>query len=244
MVLRFTISASVVVLLAVLACAQSSRSTPNVETIVSRMTAARQEDQARMRPYVIKRDYQLLDKQQQPRAQVIASIAYQPPDRKRYNIERSSGGMGGKVLRDIVEKETESSQETSRKEISSQNYEFQLEGQETVDGRNCYVLSLTPKRNEKELIRGKIWVDADNYRIHRVEGNPVKSPSWWIRDMHILICFASVDGMWLHTFTHAVADVRFKGQYVVETHDIEYRGAVQTAHRHSPGVLAGAVIDP
>lgn len=243
--MRSTISAAAVLLLAVFALGQKS-SAPDVETIVSRMMAARQENQARMRAYVVKRDYQLLDKQEQPKAQVIANIAYQPPDSKHYNIERSSGGIGGRVLLDIVRKEAEPSPEASRKDISPQNYQFQLQGQETVDGRNCYVLWLTPKRDEKDLIRGRMWVDAADYRIHRVEGSPVKSPSWWIRDLHILVVFANVDGMWLRTFTHAVANVRFKGQYVVETRDLEYSSSVQTAgHSHrNPAILAGAAINP
>ena len=29
--------------------------------------------------------------------------------------------------------------------------------------------------------------------------------------------------MWLRTFTHAVANVRFKGKYIMESRDIEYR---------------------
>jgi len=43
--------------------------------------------------------------------------------------------------------------------------------------------------------------------------------------------FAEVDGMWLRTFTHAVADVRFKGKYVMESRDLEYRFTRQTASR-------------
>lgn len=212
------------------------------------MMAVRQENQARARAYTVKRDYQLLDKQEQPKAQVVANITYLPPDQKQYNIESSSGGIGGKVLRDIVQKEAEVPKEAQHRDLSPQNYDFQLVGQETVDGRNCYVLSLNPKRDEKELLRGKIWVDAADYRIHRLEGNAAKSPSWWIRDLHVLMSFAYVDGMWLHTFTHAVADVRFKGKYVMESHDLEYRPAVQTANangrRRNPGILAGAAINP
>lgn len=210
------------------------------------MLAAQQGNQARVQAYTVKRDYQLLDKQEQPKAQVIASITFLPPDQKHYNIESSSGGMGGKVLRDIVQKETETSKEDQHKEISPRNYDFQLAGEEMLDGRRCYVLALNPKREEKDLIRGKLWVDAADYRIHRLEGNPVKSPSWWIRDLHIFMSFADVNGMWLHTFTYAVADVRFKGRYVVQARDLEYHGAVQTAspHRRNPGILAGAAINP
>jgi len=58
--------------------------------------------------------------------------------------------------------------------------------------------------------------------------------------------FTEVDGMWLRTFTHAVANVRFKGKYVMESRDLEYRFTQQTASRsrHNPAILAGSAINP
>ena len=246
MVLRSAISGLVVIVLAGLTAAQGNGPAPDVDTIVARMTAARQVNKNRVHAYTVKRDYQLLDKQRQPKAQVIANITYLTPDQKEFNIESSSGGIGGKVLRDIVQKESEPPKEAQRKDLTPDNYDFQYLGTETMDGRNCYILSLNPRRDEKDLIRGKIWIDAADYRIHRIEGNPVKSPSWWIRDLHILMSFANVDGMWLQTFTHAVADVRFKGKYVVERRDVEYSPAAQTAskRRRNTGIMAGAAINP
>jgi Outer membrane lipoprotein-sorting protein len=244
--LRSIISAFLFLILGIFAAAQESRPTPNTDIIVGRMMAVRQGNKAQVRSYTVKRDYQLLDKQEQPRAQVIATITYRPPNDKQYNIESSSGGIGGKVLRDILQKETEPNKDAQRKELSPENYDFQLVGKEAIDGRNCYVLSISPRRDEKDMIRGKIWVDAENYNIHRIEGKTVKSPSWWIRDLYVLMTFASVDGMWLHTFTHAVADVRFKGKYVMESRDVEYGPiAPSTAtRRKNPGILAGAAINP
>ena len=245
MVLRSAISGFCVVFFLALAAGQQNGPTPDVNAIVTHMIAARQGNQARIHAYTVKRDYQILDKQQQSKAQIIANITYLPPDQKQYQIERSSGGMAGRVLRDIVQKDAESPKEVQRKEISPENYDFQFAGEDRVDGRKCFVLAINPKRSEKDLIRGKIWVDAADYRIHRLEGNPVKSPSWWIRDLYILMSFTSVDGMWLHTSTHAVADVRFKGKYVVDTRDLEYKPAAQAASkRRNPGILAGAAINP
>ena len=246
MVLRSSISALALLILAGLVAAQEGRQTPDINTIVSKMMSVQQGDQAMLRAYTVKRNYQLMDKQEQPKGQLVANITVLPPNQKQYNIESSSGGLGGKVLRDIVQKETEAPKEAERKELSPENYDFQLVGTELVDGRDCYVLSINPRREEKDLIRGKVWVDAADYRIHRVEGNTVKSPSWWIRDVHILMLFASVDGMWLHTFTQAVADVRFKGKYVMESRDLQYGPATKTAskRRRNPGILAGAAINP
>src|SRR5436309_12325441 len=97
-----------VMVLAGFASAQQGGAAPDVSTILAHMAAARQDNSARVRAYTVKRNYQLLDKESQPKAQVIANITFRPPDQKQYNIESSSGGMGEKVLRDILAKETES----------------------------------------------------------------------------------------------------------------------------------------
>jgi hypothetical protein len=246
-VLRSTNLGWLVCFLAVLAGAQAAHPTPDVNTIVQRMAAAQQENKTRLRPFTVKRGYFLLDKKDQPKSEVVAHITVLPPDNKQYWIESSTGsGIGEKVLRDILTRETEPPKDEKKKELSQENYEFQLAGEDTIDGRSCYVLSLNPRREEKDLIRGKIWVDAANYNIHRIEGSPVKSPSWWVHDIQILMNFAEVDGMWLRTFTHAVANVRFKGKYVMESRDLEYRTAEQTVSRsrRNSGILAGAVIHP
>jgi hypothetical protein len=246
-VLRLTSLGWLICLVAALAEAQAAHPTPDVNTIVQRMAAAQQENKAHLRPFTVKRGYFLLDKKDQTKGEVVANITVLPPDNKQYSIESSSGGgMGEKVLRDILTKETEPPKDEQKKELSVENYDFQLLGTEMMDGRQCYLLSMNPRREEKDLLRGKIWVDAQNYNIHRIEGSPVKSPSWWIHDIQILISFAEVDGMWLRTFTHAVANVRFKGKYVMESRDLEYRAAQQTASRsrRNSGILAGVAINP
>jgi outer membrane lipoprotein-sorting protein len=246
-VLRFKYSGLLICLLATLAGAQTGASSPDVNTIVQRMMAAQQDNKARMHAFTVKRGYFLLDKKDEPKSEVVAHITLLPPDNKQYWIESSSGGgMGEKVLRDILSRETEPSKDAQKKELSPGNYDFQLLGEESMDGRRCYLLAMNPRREDKDLIRGKLWVDAESYNIHKIEGSPVKSPSWWLHDVHILMSFAEVDGMWLRTFTQAVANVRFKGKYVMEARDLEYRAVSQTAARtrRNPGILAGAAINP
>lgn len=232
-------------MLAGIVAAQQSSPAPDVNAIIARMAATRQENKAHAKAYSVKRDYELLDKQSTPKAQVIATITVLSADQKQFYIESSTGGMGEKVLRDILTKETEPASQAERKDVTHDNYDFQLVGQEALDGHNCFVVALLPRREDRDLIKGKMWIDASTYNIRRIEGSPGKSPSWWIRDLHIVMNFTSVDGMWLHTFTHAVADVRFKGKYVMESHDLEYRPAEETAatrtHRN-PGILAGAAL--
>jgi hypothetical protein len=222
---------------------------PDLNIIVSRMLAAQQRNREQTKPLTVRRDYQLLDKEQSQKAQVIAHITYLPPNQKQYQIESSHGGLGEKILKDVLTKETQPAKDPERQELSQKNYDFQLLRTESVNGRPCYVLRLTPKRDDKELLYGEVWVDQQTYNIHRLEGTPGKNPSWWIRDLHVLMDFADVNGMWLRTFTYAVANVRFKGRYEMVARDLEYHVApeqvVRRPYRRSrTAIVTGAAINP
>jgi len=171
--LRIAILGSLACLLTAVSVAQTS-ATPDTRSIVDRMLRAQQENKAKVRPFTVKRGYLLLDKQDQQKAQVVANITVLPPDSKQYNIESSSGGMGKKFYETFSAKRTEPPRDAQRKELSLDNYNFQLLGEQTLDGQRCFLLSMNPRREEKDLLRGKLWVDAETYNIRRVEERLLK----------------------------------------------------------------------
>ena len=73
---------------------------------------------------------------------------------------------------------------------------------------------------EKGLILGDIWVDAKTYHIRQIIGVPLKTPSFWIKDLHITVQFAAVDGMWIPVSVDAIATVRFLGIYSLSGLDL------------------------
>jgi hypothetical protein len=244
--LRYTCLALSICLLATIAGAQTGSSAADVNIIVSRMLAVQDENRKHLRTFTVRRDYRLLDKRSESKAQVVAEITYLSPGRKQYRIESSTGGVGERILRDVLAHETASPVDLRRRELSLENYNFQFIRERSLEGHRCYVLAVTPRRDEKDLIRGQIWVDAQSYKIHRIEGKPAKSPSWWIRDLFILMTFADVGGMWLQTSIQAVATVRFKGEYTMVSRDLEYFSAEHPAAaiRGDSGVFAGAPLHP
>jgi len=189
------------------------------------MTQARAENRSRLRPYVVTRDYQLFGRERQKaRSQVIADLSFFPPDFKKYVIlKTSSGGVGERVVRRALEAETEVSKNSRSTDLSPDNYDFRLLGEDNANGRRCYVLELIPRRREANLLRGDIWVDATTYLIHRAEGEPAKNASWWLRDVRILLLYGDVGGMWLQTSSEASAHVRIAGTYTIVSRDIKYR---------------------
>ena len=207
------------------ASAQSVTALPTVQSIVDRMAQARAENRARFRPYVVTRDYKLFGEEQYKiKSQVIADVSFIPPNLKKYAIEQSSGtGLGERIVRRILQSEAEAAKDYSATDFSPANYNFRfLHDEQGVSGQRSFVLELLPKREEKDLLRGKIWVDADTYRVHRVEGEPAKPSSWWVREVRIVLLYSDVEGMWLQTGTEATARVRILGPHRMVSNDVKY----------------------
>ena len=204
--------------------AQTGSTVPTVETIVARMAQARDENQSRSRPYIVTRDYMLFGQERQKsKSQVIAQVTFVPPDQKQYAIQESKGsGLGEKIVRRMLAGEADITKDYKSTDFSPGNYDFRFVREEDVQGQRCYVLELLPKRKDRNLVRGSIWVDARTYLLHRTEGEPAKRPSWWLRDVHMVFLYGDVEGMWLQISSEATATVRILGQHTIVSRDVKY----------------------
>ncbi|MCI0352305.1 MAG: outer membrane lipoprotein-sorting protein [Acidobacteriales bacterium] len=223
-------------LAAYLAAAQAGSTVPDVATIIAGVEQAKADNRANYRPYRVFRDYKFLDgKREKVNAQVMAQVDFQPPDTKSYVIREASGNeRGEKLVRKMLEHERATSRQHSDVELSAESYAFVLLRQELWNGARCYVIELTPKRKEKNLLKGSMWVDAKTYLIHHIEGELAKSPSFWLKEIHLSMDFSSVEGMWLRTSTEAVASVRFFGKHTMQERDVKYETAPVAAGDTSP----------
>jgi hypothetical protein len=69
------------------ASAQTGSSVPTAETVIARISQARAENRARLRPYIVTRNYKLFGKEgSKAKSEVIADVAFVPPDSKKYTI--------------------------------------------------------------------------------------------------------------------------------------------------------------
>jgi hypothetical protein len=205
--------------------AQTRNSDPTAETIIAGMAQARAENRARLRPYVVTRNYKLFDKDESnAKSEVIADVSFVPPDSKKYTIEETNGSRLGQMLvRRMLGNEAEVAKDYVATDISADNYDFRFIRESDLSGQRCYMLELLPRRKENHLLRGDIWVDADTYLLRRFEGDFAKPPSWWVRDVSITFVYGDVGGMWLQTATEAAADVRILGHTTMVSRDVKYR---------------------
>src|SRR2546421_7506981 len=138
--------------------------------------------------------------------------------------EEGSRWIRKHVLYKMLKEEAEASRRDTRSStrIIPANYDFQGAGQDIVDGRSAYVLSLIPKAENKYLIAGKIWVDATDYSIVRIEGRPARNPSFWTRSVDFVDTSDKVGPFGFAASTHSVSEIRILGPAEVPSEHAEY----------------------
>lgn len=196
---------------------------PELEMIVSRMEQAQTTLRTQQQAYTVIRDYQFFNGESLvPASQILVKIDFQPPSTKHFSIQKAQGsGQGEKIVRKVLEHEQAAAKDEGSHEISSKNYNFKFIRTDLLQGRSCYVLQLIPKQEEKNAIRGEVWIDADTYLIRHIDGELAKSPSWWVKDVHVTLEYGAMAGIWLQTAMHAVAHVRLFGQHVLLAQDVD-----------------------
>jgi hypothetical protein len=204
---------------------QTEAASPTVDAILARMAQARTENRTRLRPYSVIRNYTLFGKEKLvTQAEVIADVSFVPPAAKQFVIQKASGTLlGEKIVRLMLENEIIIVKNYGANDMSAVNYDFRFVREEELAGQHCFVLEITPRRQENFLLRGRIWVDAATYMIRRTEGAPGKPPSWWIRDARITLVYGDVGGMWLQISSESSADIRLLGRHTIVSRDVEYK---------------------
>lgn len=195
----------------------SSSVVPELTAILTRMENIQEENRRRARAYVMTREYRLYGSDEnQPTSEVVAKIDFVPPSHKSFRIASSQGsGRGKTVVQGLLNGEVSATRKRSPAAVNRQNYDFSLEGEAVVDGSPCWVLQVRPKRQEKSLLKGTVWLDKQTYQLRRMEGDMAQNPSWWVRQVHVAVAFGEMSGMWLQTETRAVADVRLVGRHTL-----------------------------
>lgn len=231
------------------ASADDAASKAKLEAIVSHMAEVQYRNRRAVRAYVVMREYKLFgDQQQRADSQVLAEVSFLPPGSKEYVIKKTQGsGRGEKVVRKILEHEQQMAGDWEELSITERNYNFELLGEETQNGRRCYLLGMEPKRESKDLLRGKMWVDAETYNPLRIVGRPAKNPSWWVKKVELTLTFTEVDGMWLQSGAKASAEVRLFGKHVLTSQDLQYNtsdtvATKGTTRRSRPERALGAAV--
>jgi outer membrane lipoprotein-sorting protein len=204
---------SIVFSTAAVATAQTPDVLPNADDVVAKMVQQDAQRKSQLSGYTATRHYVAVN--QQRKAEMLVKVTCASDGAKQFTIlsEEGSGAIRRRVFYKMLKEEEEaSSRGTSNStRITPANYEFQLIGKDLINERPAYLLRIAPKEDNQYLIDGKIWVDATDYSIVRIEGSPARNPSFWTHNVHFVHTYQKVGPFWFAASTHSVSEIRIFG---------------------------------
>ncbi|MGA2041713.1 MAG: hypothetical protein ABSH42_20720 [Bryobacteraceae bacterium] len=196
------------------ACTALAGQAPTAAEIVGRMMAHEQARQASLRAYNWTSHYVLDNKQRH--AEMVVLWTRQSDGTKRYDIaeERGDSAVRSHVFHKLLESEVEASQPVyrDRNRLNNTNYAYRLTGSEEVNGRLAYMLEIEPKTESKYLVKGRIWVDAQDYAVVRVVGSPSKKPSFWTNAVSFVQTFEKNGEYWMAASNRSITNAKVFGE--------------------------------
>jgi hypothetical protein len=189
------------------------------EQIARRLTAANAERAAQLVGYTAERHYTVSYRgfPAPLTASMTVDVTYTAPSTKTFHVVSHIGAklLFDEILSKLLKSEEDAAHEPAKTAMSSENYTFILLGEEMISNRRSYVLHVEPRSDSKFLYRGKVWVDAGDYAVAKIEAEPAKNPSFWIKDTKVHHEYARTDQFWLPASNRSETTMRFGGTAVL-----------------------------
>jgi hypothetical protein len=197
------------------------------ENILQRLERHEHWRVAALREYQVHRKYLVESPRFGQRASMEVRVNYHYPDGKNVHVLWADGSewlqtrVIGRVL--DAEKEAASGDMAARTSFTPENYDMRVTGVENVEGRPSFVVEITPRERRKFLVKGRIWVDAEDAAVVKLEGEPATGCSFWVHHVRIEQSYTKVGPFWLVASVRTNADVRVYGPAHLDIDYYDYR---------------------
>jgi len=181
-----------------------------LEQILKGIAQSEADRDTRVQEYTRIQHYRATSSRFDESAEMVVRMHYDREHGKSYVTLSRSGSASvqtrvfEKLLRMEVESAVDSQRETTL--FTASHYNFRVMGMEMVNGKNCYVLELDPLQADKRLFIGKVWVDAREHAVVRVEGRPSSTVSFLVGRPSVIQEFGKFGDFWFATMRDSVAN--------------------------------------
>ena len=186
--------------------------------------------------YTVERKYQVLDLKGKVHAEQLGRMEFNAPDKKNFvtTSESGSGIVRRMALKPLISSEISAAagKEHHDSAISPANYSLNLIGEQQIGPYHCFVAEASPKRKDKYLFEGKLWIDSRDYAVVRIEGHPARKLSFWIERADFVRQYQKVDGFWLPEKDQTFVQVRLYGNKILS---IEHKNYVVNRAQRNQG---------
>jgi hypothetical protein len=241
--LAFSLGAAMIVAVAMFAADAKAQTNaeglPNLESpveplrpgitesrVLAELAAHNEQRRTALHDYTVLRTYQVIDLMGKVHAEEIGRMEFLSPDKKAFTVTSESGSVLVRhmALNPLInsEIETAAGREHHDSAISADNYSLNLLGEQQVGPYHCFVAEVLPKRRDKYLFEGKLWIDVEDYSVVRIEGHPAKKLSFWILRADFVRQYQKIDRFWLPQKDQTLVQVRLYGKKVLTIDHRDY----------------------
>ena len=198
--------------------------------VLTELAAHNEQRRSALHDYSVLRTYQVIDLKGKIHAEEVGRMEFLAPDKKTFTVDSESGSglVRNMALNPLIKSEIETAagKEHHDSAISADNYSLNVLGEQQVGSYRCFVAEVRPKRKDKYLFEGKLWIDVEDYSVVRIEGHPAKKLSFWIQHADFVRQYQKIDGFWLPEKDQTLVQVRLYGKKLLK---IEHRNYVVNA---------------
>ena len=194
--------------------------------VFAELAAHNEQRRSVLHDYSVLRTYQIIDLRGKVHAKKTGRMEFLSPDKKTFTVtfESGSGLVRNMALTPLIKSEIETAtgKEHHDSAISVDNYSLNLLGEQQVGPYRCFIAEVRPKRKDKYLFEGKLWIDVEDYSVVRIEGHPAKQLSFWIQRADFVRQYQKIDGFWLPQKDQTLVQVRLYGKKVLTIDHTDY----------------------
>jgi len=180
----------------------------------------------RLEQYRAVRTYAAKNSNGKLHAQETVIVSYKAPDTKTFQTTSEEGSwiIRSQVFSRLMESETEAAggQQHRDSSLKPANYTFCLIGEQDIGPYHCLVVEALPKRQDKYLFEGKIWIDAQDFAVVRIAGRPAKKLSFWINRIDFVRQYQKIGDFWLPCKDETFVDMKVYGKKVLTIDHRDY----------------------
>ncbi len=206
----------------------------SVEQVVSNLVRKDAERSQALRHYESTRTYRLAYRgfPGSRDAEMTVEATFDSPSTKNFRIISQKGSklILDRVFKRLLESEKEAAEPEmhARTLLNRNNYDMSLVGFEppaadSPGKSGQYVLEVYPKEKSKYVYHGKVWVDATDFAVTRIDAEPAQNPSFWTKKSEIHHQYMKVQNFWLPERNESVSYIRLGGRATLTIEYNNYR---------------------
>jgi len=206
----------------------SRYSGPNItdDELFSKLLERNHERDIHLQEYTGVRAYRVTNDRGKVHAEAVVLVEYRAPGTKTFTTTSEQGSriVRSVVFKRLMESEVEAAAGRNHRDssIKPDNYTFHLLGEDDVDGYHCFVVQAVPKRRDKYLFEGKIWIDTQDFAIVKIAGHPAKNPSFWLKQVDFVRRYQKIGEFWLPLKDETITELRIHGKKILTIDHQDY----------------------